>query len=345
MTDNLQSWIDDQMTSHFTRMNMNPSLLKLQSAPTPTASVASQLVSSFRLDHYQPLSEVYRYVAEIAKLPNVKVYDIGQSHERKPIQAVEIRNAGTNGHYVWIDSCTHAREWITVAVALYIIETVLLTQPKVNIIIVPVLNPDGYEYTWTTDRMWRKNRRMYKASTHLRYMPDRCNGVDLNRNYDINFGGEGASNNPCSHLYHGPDPFSEPEVRAVAEMIYYLRNRIKLFVSLHSYNQLWAAPFAYTKDPTSHVEHHMDILQEVQRAVYSVDGVTYRIGPLSKALYVGSGFAMDWVYSKVGIVNAFLAELRDKGQYGFLLPKEQILPTAAETWQGIKTAMIKTFIL
>jgi murein tripeptide amidase MpaA len=47
---------------------------------------------------------------------------------------------------------------------------------KVTIIIVPFVNPDGYEYTWTGDRLWRKNRQINSGST--------CRGVDLNRNYN-----------------------------------------------------------------------------------------------------------------------------------------------------------------
>lgn len=45
---------------------------------------------------------------------------------------------------------------------------------KYNRHIVPVLNPDGYEYTHTQDRMWRKNRASYGGE---------CVGVDLNRNF------------------------------------------------------------------------------------------------------------------------------------------------------------------
>lgn len=34
---------------------------------------------------------------------------------------------------------------------------------------------------------------------------------------------------------------------------------------------------------------------------------------------------------------SFVAELRDRGNYGFLLPRNLIVPTAEETWEGIKT--------
>lgn len=40
--------------------------------------------------------------------------------------------------------------------------------------IVPVLNPDGYEFTHTKDRMWRKNRAHHEGE---------CVGIDLNRNF------------------------------------------------------------------------------------------------------------------------------------------------------------------
>ena len=96
------------------------------------------------------------------------------------------------------DACTHAREWITPATALFIIDNIILNNIPQNFIIVPVINVDGYEYTWSSDRLWRKNRKPYSQSKFaISEMPDRCNGVDLNRNYDINFGGEGGPANPC----------------------------------------------------------------------------------------------------------------------------------------------------
>ena len=45
----------------------------------------------------------------------------------------------------------------------------------------PVVNPDGYDYTWTDNRMWRKTRRPNEGSD--------CVGTDGNRNFDRGFGG------------------------------------------------------------------------------------------------------------------------------------------------------------
>ncbi len=333
ITDNLQSWLDSGDT------------VRESSQLHSISGRQSILVPLFPLDRYHPLSQVYRYLGEISKLDRVRVFDIGISHEGRRIQAVEIQNNPLSNNYVWIDGATHAREWITVATALYIIEQAIVNSIKQNFIIVPVINVDGYDYTWNTDRLWRKNRRPYTASTlSVNDMPDRCNGVDLNRNYDINFGGEGSSPNPCSFLYEGPAPFSEPEVRAVSELLWRYKNKIKLSISLHSFNQLWACPYAYTKSSTIHLDHHMSVLRDVQNAVYNTNGVKYQIGPLSTSLYVGSGFMMDWIYTKLGIIDSYIVELRDRGTHGFLLPIDQIMPTAIETWQGILVAISKIFI-
>lgn len=47
----------------------------------------------------------------------------------------------------------------------------------VRFFIVPLVNPDGYQYTHTTDRLFRKNMRDYAEGVE-------CFGVDCNRNYD-----------------------------------------------------------------------------------------------------------------------------------------------------------------
>lgn len=71
--------------------------------------------------------------------------------------------------------------------------------------ILPVVNPDGYEYSFVTDRLWRKNRRKGVI----------CAGTDLNRNFGYHWGKKGTSKNMCAETYPGKNAFSEPETEAI----------------------------------------------------------------------------------------------------------------------------------
>ena len=327
---NLQDWIDSLASLASESSDQS-------SSPAPHFST---LVPSFRLDQYHTLDQIYEFLNEVSRRsPGVTVFDITTTHEGRKLKGIEIVGNAKDATLVWIDAGTHAREWITPAVALFIVEQSILTRFPFNLVVVPVLNPDGYSYTWTNDRLWRKNRRPPSRDG----MSDSCFGVDLNRNYDIAFGGQGSSPSECSHLFQGPSPLSEPETLATANLLWTIRRQVRMYVSLHSFNQLWAAPFAYTKSTSPHHDIHMEVLREIQSAVYRSSGIRYSIGPLSTSLYVGSGFALDWVYAKAKITHSYLAELRDKGYYGFLLPADQILPTAMETWEGIRAGILKIY--
>ncbi len=89
-----------------------------------------------------------------------------------------------------------------------------------DVYIMPVMNPDGYEYTWSKDRMWRKTRSKNSNS--------RCAGADPNRNWSYRWGGEGASDRACTEIYMGSRPFSERETRAVADFIMKNRKSIRV---------------------------------------------------------------------------------------------------------------------
>lgn len=101
--------------------------------------------------------------------------------------------------------------------------------------ILPVHNPDGYEYTHKTDRLWRKNR---SGS-------GRCAGVDLNRNYGYKWGGKGTSQNPCTEIYAGKGPFSEPETAAVKRFFDNTKDKFFAFLTFHSYGQYILHPWGY----------------------------------------------------------------------------------------------------
>lgn len=60
----------------------------------------------------------------------------------------------------------HAREWVGPATVLYLIDFLTQNVPSgdedltdnLDWYFLPVVNPDGYEYTWTNDRLWRRTR-------------------------------------------------------------------------------------------------------------------------------------------------------------------------------------------
>lgn len=70
-------------------------------------------------------------------------------------------------------SGTHGREWISPAVALYFMKELVENYAKykhivdtVDWYIMPVMNPDGYEYSHAKDRFWRKSRSLNKQSSN-----------------------------------------------------------------------------------------------------------------------------------------------------------------------------------
>ncbi|XP_072255157.1 carboxypeptidase A2-like [Pyxicephalus adspersus] len=197
---------------------------------------------------------------------------------------------------------------------------------KYDVFLLIVTNPDGYAYSHTADRMWRKTRSIISGS--------RCVGVDPNRNWNAGFGGPGASSDPCSDSYRGPRAESEIEVKTVANFIRSHGN-IKGFVSIHSYSQLLLFPYGYKCTNPAHFTELNTVGKAAASALSSLYGTQYRVGTICSTIYQASGGSIDWTYD-IGIKYSFAFELRDTGRYGFLLPATQILPTAQETWLGLK---------
>ena len=62
--------------------------------------------------------------------------------------------------------------------------------------------------------------------------------------------------------------------------------------------------------------------------------------PISDA---ASGASIDWSYETLGAKYSYVCELRDLGEYGFLLPANQIEPTGIETYEGVKAYVYHMF--
>jgi len=198
---------------------------------------------------------------------------------------------------------------------------------NVQFVIVPLSNPDGYEYAHTNERLWRKNRRKNTGGSY---------GVDLNRNWNDHWGGAGSSGIPTSDTYRGTSAFSEPESLSVSNYISKnnMEDNILGAIDFHSYSQLVLRPYGWTTanspDNTALKIIGDGVSYEIQRQ----SGYRYT-SQRSIDLYITTGSASDWYYME-GIWAAYTIELRDTGQYGFLLPPAQIIPTGNEIWASIK---------
>lgn len=106
----------------------------------------------------------------------------------------------------------------------------------VRFFIVPLVNPDGYQYTHDTNRLWRKNLRGYSEDAE-------CFGVDCNRNYDHEWS-EGETTDVCSIIYAGTEAFSEVETQNIRDIIEGYAPKIILYISAHTYGSLMMYPFS-----------------------------------------------------------------------------------------------------
>lgn len=265
---------------------------------------------------------------------------IGKSRENRDIwmyrlNGVQNSNGSMPRFSVVIFSGIHAREWITEPVGMYLVYNLLQrakTDPtiktllnEVTVYYVPVLNPDGYAYTWSNDRYWRKNRRNNGGGSY---------GVDLNRNFSKGFGGGGSSGNSNSETYRGPSAFSEPENVALRDALANIPN-LRGFIDIHSFSQLVLFPWGYTGTPPATASELNRVGNLMRQAIFANGGKTYLHGQCYNILYQASGISMDWAYDR-GIPYSFSFELRDTGDFGFELPEDQIIPTQVEIYAAFE---------
>ena len=192
---------------------------------------------------------------------------------------------------------------------------------RVRFFIVPVVNPDGYVYSWNVDRYWRKNRRGDY-------------GVDLSRNYSVGWGQDGSSGDRTSSNYRGERAFSEPETRAVRGL--FERESIAAHVDFHSFSQLIVYPWSYQRAHPPDRDKFAAIADRMSTAMVGAHGTPYAVRPGSELQVGASGTAGDWSYGERGALS-FLIELRPGAgsNVGFVLPPEQIAPTCEESFAGV----------
>ncbi len=155
---------------------------------------------------------------------------IGTTVQGRDILALRLTNEALGGDKpaVLYSSTIHAREWISTEVNRRLLEWFIKgwreEKPDVvNILnteelwFVLVQNPDGYQYTFDVDRLWRKNLQDNDGDGEITSL----DGVDLNRNFPEhwNYDDEGSGTIFSDETYRGTSPGSEPETQAMIGLI------------------------------------------------------------------------------------------------------------------------------
>ncbi len=232
---------------------------------------------------------------------------IGKSHENRDLWAIKISdNAATDEAEpeVLFTHHQHAREHLTVEMAIYLINTFTdgyNTDSRVKglvdtreIWILPDVNPDGGEFDISTGsyKSWRKNRQPNAGSTSV--------GTDMNRNWNYKWGCCGGSSGTTgSETYRGSAPESAKEVKVLADFV---RSRvvggtqqISVAIDFHTYSELVLWPYGWTYDNTApglDAEEER-IFSTMGRAMAQTNGYTPE---QSSDLYITDGSIDDYLW-------------------------------------------------
>ncbi|GJD03796.1 zinc carboxypeptidase [Colletotrichum higginsianum] len=310
---------------------------------------------------YQKLDTIVQWMRLTeAMFPAItEVINIGQSYEGRDILGLKVgmktRAPGADKRKtVVVTGGMHAREWISTTTANYVAWSFITAfgrEPMItkllehfDFVFIPVVNPDGVEYTWTTDRLWRKSRQQTGMSW--------CRGFDLDHAFGYEWG-DFSENDPCSESYGGKEPWQATEATALAMWAKNASRETTEFIGLidlHSYSQQVLFPFAYSCDvDPPNVENLEELAAGLAKAIRLSNGELYSVTsacegavagrgfkPGVKRIETGGGSAIDWFYHELHAHYSYQIKLRDTGSYGFLLPKDNIIPVGEEIFSAMK---------
>jgi hypothetical protein len=229
-------------------------------------------------------------------------------------------------------STQHAREWIATEVNRRLMQhyvdgwrsgdmEIRRLLKRTELWFVLVANPDGYQYTFDAERLWRKNMRDNNGDGQI----TTGDGVDPNRNYPNHFGydEEGSSSIPSSETFRGSGPASEPETRALKGLLD--RVGFAFHVNWHSagqwllYAEGWQIGTPTADDPI----------------YYALSGnlddpaiPEFHPGLSADVLYVTNGETTDYAHAATGAL-AWTPELSEGCEgCGFVFPDDDALVQA-----------------
>ena len=267
----------------------------------------------------------------------VKLEVLGHTGQGREIIAVKLTQGAQEQPdgkrpAVLFSATQHAREWISTEVDRrlmnYYIDQWRANNREVRKLLqttelwfMPVANPDGYQYTFDHERLWRKNLRDNNGDG-ITQVGD---GVDPNRNFPAHWGfdEEGSSSIQSSDTYRGPAPMSEPETKAMVGLLD--RIKFKFQVNYHSNGQWLLYPEGWqTSTPSADDPIYYAMSGNLDDP--AIEG--FHPGLSSDVLYVTNGETTDYAHSKDGTL-AWTPELSAGCTgCGFVFPDDEALVQA-----------------
>lgn len=282
---------------------------------------------------YQPLSVIGPWQRLMASLfdTHVRKVHIGVSYQGRDIDGLRVGVHPTNDEEgapkrktILVYGGLHAREWISISTVNYLAYSFITGYGKVpgitqlleafDFVFIPTVNPDGYVYTWETDRLWRKNRQQ----TNFRF----CQGIDLDRNFGFEWdGATTTAGNPCSESFAGESPFEAVEAKRLADWAWNEteHNNVEFvgLLDLHSYSQQVLYPYAYScDDEPPGLENLEEMAIGLAKAIRLSHGHAYEVLPACEGNVASSqskerrlwprmeasgGSALDWFYHELHV--------------------------------------------
>jgi hypothetical protein len=276
--------------------------------------------------------ELYQVARKNPSIVKLKV--IGHTIQGREIIALKVTK-GARGERdgrrpsVLYSATQHAREWISTEVDRrtlhWFIDQYKAHNAEIRHMLkdtelwfVPVANPDGYQYTFDHERLWRKNLRDNDGDGQI----TRADGVDPNRNFDEHwdYDNEGSSSIFSSETFRGTGPASEPETKAMQGLINSIKP--KLQSNLHSYGPLILFPQGWLVGAP-----------DADNPIYTALGGTdanpaipgFDPGLSAEELYVTNGETTDYADAHAGTIS-FTPELEEGCVgCGFVFPDNEAL--------------------
>ncbi len=240
--------------------------------------------------------------------------EIGRTHNGRPLYALHLGDNPKNPT-ILLSAAQHANEAATPQHVLDAVMQILERKndepyrswlAHVNVVVVPMMNPDGSHRFWEQDRgQGRKNGSAFTTAAMFADGGAKALGVDLNRNYPFGWGGSEtrfSSLRPQSAFYRGPAPASEPEVRAVMALAD--RHRFLASISYHSQATRLIVPGPRATE--AGVPMAWRLAERMVKAMPHQFG-RRKFRPIG-GLYPVTGVEKDWLFSRYGTL-AYVLEL------------------------------------